>query len=173
MAFARLTLDDDDTVKAEFKSITSEVMSTYPLSYTVELYGYQPKKVAITFDDGPDPEWTPRILDVLKQYGVKATFFMIGEIAGNNVGLMQRVFREGHEIGNHTFTHPDISEISSTPGRPATQADGTSLCVEARRSTPLLPPSILDRPGSRHERSGRAGRPRAGQLGYRHRRQQD
>ena len=107
-----ITLDDDDAVQPQYRSITSEVMTTYPLAYTVELYGYKPKKVAITFDDGPDPEWTPRVLDVLKQYGVKATFFMIGEEAGNNVGLMQRVFREGHEIGNHTFTHPDISEIS-------------------------------------------------------------
>jgi cellulose synthase/poly-beta-1,6-N-acetylglucosamine synthase-like glycosyltransferase/peptidoglycan/xylan/chitin deacetylase (PgdA/CDA1 family)/spore germination protein YaaH len=107
-----VTLDDDDTVKPEYRSITAEAMSTYPLSYTVELYGYQPKKVAISFDDGPDPDWTPQILDVLNRFGVRATFFMIGEVAGNNVGLMQRVYREGHEIGNHTFTHPDISEIS-------------------------------------------------------------
>jgi peptidoglycan/xylan/chitin deacetylase (PgdA/CDA1 family) len=75
--------------------------------------GYKPKQVALSFDDGPDPEWTPKILDVLKKYGVKGTFFMIGEEAENNVGVMQRVYREGHEIGNHTFTHPDISEISN------------------------------------------------------------
>ena len=68
----------------------------------------------ITFDDGPDPVWTPKILDVLKKNNVKATFFMIGEVAQDNVGVMQRVYREGHEIGNHTFTHPDISEISTT-----------------------------------------------------------
>jgi cellulose synthase/poly-beta-1,6-N-acetylglucosamine synthase-like glycosyltransferase/peptidoglycan/xylan/chitin deacetylase (PgdA/CDA1 family)/spore germination protein YaaH len=108
-----ITLDDDDEVKPQYKTITAETMVSYPLSYTVEQYGYQPKKVAITFDDGPDPEWTPKILDILKRYNVKATFFMIGEIAGNNVGIMQRVYREGHEIGNHTFTHPDISEISN------------------------------------------------------------
>ncbi len=107
-----LTLDDDDQVKPENKTVTAESMPVYPLSYTVEQYGYHPKQVAITFDDGPDPEWTPRVLDILKRFNAKATFFMIGEEAGNNVGVMQRVFREGHEIGNHTFTHPDISEIS-------------------------------------------------------------
>ena len=109
-----VTMDDDGAVPLEYRSITDESMDSYPLSYTVEQYGYQPKKVALSFDDGPDPEWTPRILDILKKYGVHGTFFMIGEMAENNVRMMQRVFREGHEIGNHTFTHPDISEISNT-----------------------------------------------------------
>ena len=59
--------------------ITQESMDSYPLSYTVEQYGYHPKKVALSFDDGPDPEWTPKILDILKKYDVKGTFFMIGE----------------------------------------------------------------------------------------------
>ena len=108
-----VTLDDDKSVPDQYKLITDESMDTYPLSYTVEQYGYHPKKVALSFDDGPDPDWTPKILDILKRYDVKGTFLMIGEVAQNNVGLMQRVFREGHEIGNHTFTHPDISEISN------------------------------------------------------------
>ena len=107
-----ITLDDDDTVPVPYKMITKEVMTSYPLPYTVQQYGYHPKKVALSFDDGPDPEWTPKILDVLKKYNVKGAFFMIGEVAGDNVSVMQRVFDEGHEIGNHTFTHPDISEIS-------------------------------------------------------------
>jgi cellulose synthase/poly-beta-1,6-N-acetylglucosamine synthase-like glycosyltransferase/peptidoglycan/xylan/chitin deacetylase (PgdA/CDA1 family)/spore germination protein YaaH len=109
-----VTMDDDNAVPLEYRSITDESMDSYPLSYTVEQYGYQPKKVALSFDDGPDPVWTPRILNVLKQYGVHGTFFMIGEMAEANVGVMQRVYREGHEIGNHSFTHPDISEISNT-----------------------------------------------------------
>ena len=108
-----VTMDDDGAVPAQYRSITQESMSSYPLSYTVEQYGYHPKQVALTFDDGPDPDWTPRILDVLKKYNVHGAFFMIGEIAENNVSIMQRVYREGHEIGNHTFTHPDISEISN------------------------------------------------------------
>jgi peptidoglycan-N-acetylglucosamine deacetylase len=108
-----VTMDDDDSVPLEYRMITQESMASYPLSYTVEQYGYQPKKVALSFDDGPDPEWTPKILDILKQYNVKGTFFMIGEVAEDYVGVMQRVFREGHEIGNHTWSHPDISEISN------------------------------------------------------------
>ncbi|WP_114207958.1 glycosyltransferase [Acidisarcina polymorpha] len=101
-----LSMDADDF------TITDERMPVYPRSYTLQLYGYQPKKLAITFDDGPDPKWTPKILDILKQEKVKATFMVIGDEAENNVGLLRRYIQEGHEIGNHTFTHPDISEIS-------------------------------------------------------------
>ena len=108
-----MTLDDDDDVPLDVRSVTAESMVDYPLPYTVTYVGYKPKQVAISFDDGPDPEWTPKILDVLKKYNVSATFFMIGEEAQDNVTLMRRVFREGHEIGNHTFTHPDISGISN------------------------------------------------------------
>ncbi len=108
-----VTMDDDKTVPMQFRSVVDESMDSYPLSYTVEQYGYHERQVALTFDDGPDAEWTPKILDVLKRYGVRGTFLMIGEEAQNNVGILQRAYREGHEIGNHTFTHPDISEIST------------------------------------------------------------
>ena len=108
-----VTMDDDDSVPLTDRSITAESMTSYPLSYTVEQTGYHPNEVALSFDDGPDPDWTPKILDILKQYQAPATFFLIGEQAQNNIGLMQRVYREGNEVGNHTFTHPDISEISS------------------------------------------------------------
>jgi cellulose synthase/poly-beta-1,6-N-acetylglucosamine synthase-like glycosyltransferase/peptidoglycan/xylan/chitin deacetylase (PgdA/CDA1 family)/spore germination protein YaaH len=102
-----LTIDEDS------KLIDSEEITHYPLSYTVNYFGYKPKKLALSFDDGPDPEWTPKILDVLKKLNVKGAFFMIGEEAQNNVSVMQRVYREGHEIGNHTYSHPDISAISN------------------------------------------------------------
>ena len=110
-----LTMDDDPTIPKPYLSIVAESMDSYPLPYTLSQYGYHPKEVAISFDDGPDPEWTPKILDILKQFHVVGTFFMIGEVAQDNISLMKRVYREGHEIGNHTFTHPDISEIS--PGQ--------------------------------------------------------
>jgi cellulose synthase/poly-beta-1,6-N-acetylglucosamine synthase-like glycosyltransferase/peptidoglycan/xylan/chitin deacetylase (PgdA/CDA1 family) len=93
-------------------TVTDENMVRLPQSYTVEQHGYDPHKLALSFDDGPDPVWTPKILDVLKKYNVHATFMVIGEEAQENVGLLKRYIREGHEIGNHTFTHPDISEIS-------------------------------------------------------------
>jgi peptidoglycan-N-acetylglucosamine deacetylase len=60
----------------------------------------------------PIPEWTPKILDVLKDNNVKATFFLIGAQAEKYPGIAKRIFNEGHEIGNHTFTHPDVSNIS-------------------------------------------------------------
>ncbi len=93
--------------------ITDEVFRDLPSPYVVDAYGAPGKQVVISFDDGPDPEWTPKILDVLKRYNVKATFFVIGLEAEKYPGLLKRVYREGHEIGNHTFTHPDISNISA------------------------------------------------------------
>jgi peptidoglycan-N-acetylglucosamine deacetylase len=93
--------------------VSDEIFQNLPMPYVVDMYGgTQRKQVAITFDDGPDPEWTPKILDVLKKYGVKATFFQIGAEVEQFPGVAKRVFDEGHEIGNHTFTHPDISTIS-------------------------------------------------------------
>src|SRR6202167_1088707 len=83
-------------------TITDERMERLPHSYTIHQYGYDPHKRALTFDDGPDPVWTPKKLDVLKQYHVKAAFMVIGEEAQNNIGLLQRYVREGHEIANHT-----------------------------------------------------------------------
>ncbi len=93
--------------------LTAQQIATFPQSYNVEQYGYHPNEVALTFDDGPDPTWTPKILDVLKQKQVSGTFMVIGEEAQDNIGLLKRYYREGHEIGNHTWTHPDISEISN------------------------------------------------------------
>ncbi|MGB6130159.1 MAG: glycosyltransferase [Acidobacteriaceae bacterium] len=93
-------------------TIIDEDMVRLPRSYTIEQYGYNPHEVALTFDDGPDPVWTPKILDVLNQYHVHGTFMVIGAEALDNVGLLKRYIADGEEIGNHTFTHPDISEIS-------------------------------------------------------------
>ena len=92
--------------------VTDETFKTMPAPYTVDMYGSSPKKIAITFDDGPDPQWTPKILDVLKEKGVQATFFVIGVEAEKYPSLTKRIYAEGHEIGNHTFTHPDISNVS-------------------------------------------------------------
>ncbi len=93
--------------------ITDETLDPLPEPYRVGRYGSSPNEMAITFDDGPDSEWTPRILDVLKRENAPATFFLIGIQADKYAGLTERIYREGHTIGNHTFTHPDISNISS------------------------------------------------------------
>ena len=91
--------------------ITDEAMDALPEPYRVGRYGANPKQVAITFDDGPDPQWTPKILDILKREHATATFFLIGRQAEAYNALTQRIYDEGHEIGNHTYFHPDISTL--------------------------------------------------------------
>jgi cellulose synthase/poly-beta-1,6-N-acetylglucosamine synthase-like glycosyltransferase/peptidoglycan/xylan/chitin deacetylase (PgdA/CDA1 family) len=109
--------------------ITSETFSKLPTSYVIRRSGWVPGKVALTFDDGPSADWTPRILDILKQKGVKATFFIVGENGETNPGLVQRILAEGHEIGNHTFTHPNIAEASSEGAK--LELNATQRLVEA------------------------------------------
>ena len=75
-------------------------------------HGNSSMKVALTFDDGPHPKYTPQILDILKKYDVKATFFMIGENVTLYPELVKRILAEGHEIGNHTYTHKKITDYS-------------------------------------------------------------
>ena len=100
------------TIDSASGQITDESFESLPEPYRVGRYGSSKNRLAITFDDGPDPEWTPKILDVLKEKQAPATFFLIGIQADKFSDLTQRIYREGHEIGNHTFTHPDISNIS-------------------------------------------------------------
>ncbi|MFI6602617.1 bifunctional polysaccharide deacetylase/glycosyltransferase family 2 protein [Nonomuraea sp. NPDC050536] len=69
------------------------------------------KTVALTFDDGPDPIWTPRVLDVLKRHGAKATFFTVGARVAENPDLARRIVAEGHELGNHTYAHADLTGV--------------------------------------------------------------
>src|SRR5205085_5123624 len=83
-----------------------------PLPYVIRQYGAKPKEIVLSFDDGPDPQWTPQVLDVLKQEKAPAVFFLIGSEAQKYSGLAERIYNEGHEIGNHTFFHPDISNAS-------------------------------------------------------------
>ena len=103
---------DTDEPDPRKKLIVDEHMDVYPHPWVDEQYGYHANEVALTFDDSPDPKWTPKILDILKAKHVTAAFMAIGAKAADNIGLLQRIVREGHEIGNHTWSHPDISQIS-------------------------------------------------------------
>lgn len=72
--------------------------------------GTDDSRVCLTFDDGPDPDWTPAILDILKSRDLKATFFIVGSEAEKYPDIILRMAEEGHEIGNHTYTHPNLAE---------------------------------------------------------------
>jgi peptidoglycan-N-acetylglucosamine deacetylase len=102
------------TYDATTDLITSEKYEAIPLSYDIDQIGAQKNKLVISFDDGPDRTWTPKILDVLKEKKVPGAFFVIGDEANRAPDILKREYAEGHEIGNHTFTHPNFDEISKT-----------------------------------------------------------
>ncbi len=87
------------------------------------------RNVALTFDDGPSPKWTPQVLDTLKANRVHATFFMTGANARAYPSLVRRVVAEGHTIGNHSYSHPKMTSLSST-GQ-ASQMDSATKWISA------------------------------------------
>jgi len=91
--------------------IGSAQYTAIPSSYVIRRAGDRPGLVALTFDDGPDEKWTPQILDILKRENVRASFFVIGGNGQANPELVKRLVAEGHDIGNHTFTHPNLGEV--------------------------------------------------------------
>jgi len=95
-------------------------------------------KIILTFDDGPDPTWTPKILDILESRKVPATFFIVGLQGEKNIPLLQRINKDGFEIGNHTFTHGNIAKMS--PERAEVELRLTRLLIETitGRSTILF-----------------------------------
>jgi peptidoglycan-N-acetylglucosamine deacetylase len=102
-------------------------------------------QVAITFDDGPDPEWTPKILDILKAANVKAAFFLVGVNAEHYPGLVRRILAEGHEIGNHTYYHPNLALC--WPEHIRLELNATQLLIESitgRATTLFRPPYAAD-----------------------------
>ena len=106
----------DGSVKVTYDSIqkliTSENYEELPTSYVVRKFGKAVgKKIVLTFDDGPDPEWTPAILDILKKEKIPAAFFIVGKNAEENLPLLRQIYNEGYEIGNHSFSHPNMADI--------------------------------------------------------------
>ena len=102
-------------------------------------------QVAITFDDGPDPRWTPKILDILKAAKVKAAFFLVGVNAEHHPGLVRRIVDEGHEIGNHTYYHPNLALC--WPEHVRLELNATQLLIESitgRATTLFRPPYAAD-----------------------------
>jgi peptidoglycan/xylan/chitin deacetylase (PgdA/CDA1 family)/spore germination protein YaaH/GT2 family glycosyltransferase len=134
----RMEVDKDGT-------ITGESFSTYPTPCLVRRSGKAEKEVALTFDDGPDPHWTAVVLDALRREGVPATFFVVGSQVQQYPGLVRRAFDEGHDIGNHSFTHPNLAHTSAA--RTRLELDATQRAIQAAldRSTTLFrPPYGID-----------------------------
>lgn len=99
-------------VSARQKKLTlPELRAKYPESFKTSGAARE-KRIALTFDDGPDDSFTPQVLDVLKAHGVKATFFLIGKRAEEHPDMVRRIVREGHVIGNHSYGHPLFTKLT-------------------------------------------------------------
>lgn len=112
----------------------------YPFPYVIRHSGYVPKKLAITFDDGPDPEYTPQVLDTLHDLKVPATFFVVGRNVENAPDLVRRIYDEGHEIGSHTFTHADLGAVDRRRVRLELNATQRAIQSITGHSTVLFRP---------------------------------
>lgn len=155
----------DIKVDTETGLITTEGYISTPSAYVIQRAGDHPGMIALTFDDGPDPQWTPAILDILKKENVPATFFIIGKNGQSYPELVRRIVNEGHELGNHTFTHPNLGELP----RPLVdlELNATQRLIESLtgRSTVLFrPPYFGDAEADKPEEVEPAIR--AEQLGY-------
>ena len=125
--------------------IADEQVRSYPSPWVIARTGTFPRRVALTFDDGPDPTWTPMVLDTLRARHVPATFFVIGQNVEANIGLTRRIAAEGHELGNHTFRHPNLALTSALVTR--LELDATERILEAvldRRTAFFRPPYFGD-----------------------------
>lgn len=127
------------------RAVTGEQVTRTPSTWVIRRYGRRKHAVAFTFDDGPDGKWTPMILDTLESRGITATFFVIGENAEVHPDLLRRELADGNEIGNHTFSHPNLALV----GRRTTRLElsATERLIEAflnRRTALWRPPYFGD-----------------------------
>ncbi len=125
--------------------VVAQAMETVPREAEFFSWYHQgARDVALTFDDGPDPLHTPQILDILKARGARATFYMVGSKVVKDSAIARRVVAEGHDIGNHSFLHPDL--FDSGADRIAAELTATQSTFEAElgvRSVLFRPPFAL------------------------------
>jgi cellulose synthase/poly-beta-1,6-N-acetylglucosamine synthase-like glycosyltransferase/peptidoglycan/xylan/chitin deacetylase (PgdA/CDA1 family)/spore germination protein YaaH len=128
--------------------IADEHVTRYATPYIIHRFGDRKHRVALTFDDGPDGRWTGPILDTLRSRHAPATFFVVGENVEAHIPLVRRLWAEGHEIGNHTFTHPNLGLPSPHIEKlTKLQLDATERLLEAildRRTAFFRPPYFGD-----------------------------
>jgi len=123
------------------------------------------RTVALTFDDGPDPRWTPRVLDVLRRHHVPATFFVIGSRVLAHPEIVRAELRAGSEVGSHTFTHADVSAVPRWQARLELSLTQAALASAAGVHTALFRPPYSSGPSSASAAQYRAWRAIAGE-GY-------
>ncbi|GAA4259262.1 bifunctional polysaccharide deacetylase/glycosyltransferase family 2 protein [Dactylosporangium darangshiense] len=121
--------------------------------------------MALTFDDGPDPRWTPQLLDLLRQYHAHATFFVIGAQVNRYPELVRRMVAEGHEVGVHTFTHPDLSAEPEWRQRLELTLTANAIASATGRAPRLMRPPYSSTPDALDTASTAVLRTAAGQ-GY-------
>lgn len=125
--------------------ITSETYRSLATPFVIQKYGDLDHKVVLTFDDGPSAEYTKPILDILKTKHAPATFFVMGDNAEKNLPLLHQIASDGHEIGNHTFTHPNITKIE--PQQMMLELNATERLIESQlflKSTLFRAPYDVD-----------------------------
>ncbi len=109
--------------------VTDVQYQSFPSSDVIRREGYHAGWIALTFDDGPSGDFTPSVLDVLKEFHVPATFFIVGQNAESFPELVRREYRDGHEIGNHSFTHVNMAAVSQS--RDLLELNATQREIEA------------------------------------------
>lgn len=119
------------------------------LRYRKFMHGDRTRKwIALTFDDGPHPQYTPRILDILQEHGVRATFFVVGKMAEEHPELLRRQAESGHSIGNHTYHHVNLTRIPI----PDVAAE-IKACGEVIRTITGKTPHLFRPPGGDYDRN--------------------
>ncbi len=126
---------------------------SFATPYIVKKSGFAKGKVVLTFDDGPDPAYSGDILDILKKEKAPGTFFVVGSNVESHPDLVQRMYAEGHEVGNHSFTHPNLGQVPHS--RAFLEIKATTRVIEATigvSSTLFRPPYNADsQPSTRSE----------------------
>ena len=128
--------------------IKEEKFIRFPSPYVISRWGggaANKNKIVLTFDDGPDQKYTPQILSILKKYDAPATFFLVGVNANLNPTLVQQEFQQGNEIGSHTYSHPNITQISDQ--QLTLELDATQRLIEGiigRKTVLFRPPFAED-----------------------------
>ena len=133
--------DGERSVVVGSKGDLSEQYTKFPMPESITRQGDPgPHKVALTFDDGPDPTWTPKILKILREKNAPAAFFVLGTQAQHYPDLLEQIAHEGHEIGNHSYSHQNLTEAGDQ--QVELELNATTRLIEAvtGRSTAYFRP---------------------------------